>query len=251
MKLACFTFRQQPEVSAIVFPVVKKRVWPTFMFNDPVADACWGHLEEDFPDFQFVLRDMDADGTIAAVGHTIPFQWEGELPDDGWDGVFAKAIDDLKTGRTPNQITALEAVIAPEYQGKGFSRVVINQMRHIAQEHGFATLVAPVRPSWKARYPLTPIEHYVRWKHDDGAASFDPWLRTHERMGASMVKIASHSMRIPGTVGQWETWVGMRFPESGRYVIPGALNPIEIDCNKIEGVYVEPNVWMRHEICSK
>jgi hypothetical protein len=35
-------------------------------------------------------------------------------------------------------------------------------------------------------------------------------------------------------------------PESGTYVVPGALVPIEIDRERDEGVYVEPNVWMVH-----
>jgi hypothetical protein len=35
---------------------------------------------------------------------------------------------------------------------------------------------------------------------------------------------------------------------NGRYVIPGGLNLIEIDVEKGEGIYVEPNVWMVHEI---
>jgi hypothetical protein len=31
-------------------------------------------------------------------------------------------------------------------------------------------------------------------------------------------------------------------------VIPGGLNPIGIDVEKGEGIDVEPNVWMVHEI---
>ena len=53
-------------------------------------------------------------------------------------------------------------------------------------------------------------------------------------------------MRIPGTVAQWEEWTGVAFPESGPYVVPGALVPVEIDRERDEGLYVEPNVWMVH-----
>ncbi len=56
-------------------------------------------------------------------------------------------------------------------------------MREIAQRNGLRHLIAPVRPSWKERYPLTLIEHYVRWRRADGQL-LDPWLRTHERLGA-------------------------------------------------------------------
>jgi hypothetical protein len=31
-------------------------------------------------------------------------------------------------------------------------------------------------------------------------------------------------------------------------VVTGALNPIEINVEKDEGVYIEPNVWIVHEV---
>ena len=111
--------------------------------------------------------------------------------------------------------------------------------------HGFSKLIAPVRPSWKSRYPLTPIESYVTWRRPDGTL-LDPWLRTHERLGAEIVAIAPRSMTISGKVADWETWTGMVFPESGSYIVPGALVPIEIDRERDRGLYVEPNVWMVH-----
>ena len=40
----------------------------------------------------------------------------------------------------------------------------------------------------------------------------------------------------------------MRFPVSGRYVVPGALVPITIDRRRDRGRYVEPNVWMLHPL---
>ena len=47
---------------------------------------------------------------------------------------------------------------------------------------------------------------------------------------------------------EWEVWTKMRFPESGEYVVSGALEPVSIDCEGEDGVYVKPNVWMRHEV---
>lgn len=45
-----------------------------------------------------------------------------------------------------------------------------------------------------------------------------------------------------------EAWTGLRFPESGAYVVPGALTPVTIDREADRGEYVEPNVWMRHAV---
>lgn len=100
-----------------------------------------------------------------------------------------------------------------------------------------------MRPTWKARYPLTPIERYVEWRRDDGLL-FDPWLRTHERLGAAVHSIAHGSMRISGSRADWQNWTGMVFPDNGSYVVGDALVPVEFSDDG--GLYVEPNVWMRH-----
>ena len=79
-----------------------------------------------------------------------------------------------------------------------------------------------------------------------GRHSLRPWLRTHERLGAEIVKVAPQSTSAPGSVAEWEEWAQMAFPETGAYVVPGALVPVEIDRERDEGLYVEPNVWMVH-----
>ena len=66
--------------------------------------------------------------------------------------------------------------------------------------------------------------------------------------GATITKVCPESMVISGSVEDWEGWTGMRFPESGRYAVPGALEPVELDAEADLGVYVEPNVWMHHRI---
>jgi hypothetical protein len=40
----------------------------------------------------------------------------------------------------------------------------------------------------------------------------------------------------------------MRFPQSGEYVLADALVQIEMNVERDEGIYIEPNVWMVHEI---
>jgi hypothetical protein len=53
-------------------------------------------------------------------------------------------------------------------------------------------------------------------------------------------------MTVEGSVAEWECWTQMAFPESGAYVLPQALVPIEIDRERDRATYVEPNVWMFH-----
>jgi hypothetical protein len=128
--------------------------------------------------------------------------------------------------------------------------MVLQAMKAIAAARGLGALIAPVRPTWKERYPLTPMERYVEWKRADGLP-FDSWLRVHYRLGARFVAVAKESMVITGTVSEWEEWTGMRFPETGPYVVEGALRPVEMDLERDLGVYAEPNVWMRHPLGSE
>jgi hypothetical protein len=61
------------------------------------------------------------------------------------------------------------------------------------------------------------------------------------------IRVAPRSM-IEGRVREWEGWTGLQFPQSGRYVVPGALVPVTIDRRRDRGRYVEPNVWMLHPV---
>jgi hypothetical protein len=65
-------------------------------------------------------------------------------------------------------------------------------------------------------------------------------------MGAKILAPASPSMMISGTVAEWESWTGMVFPESGRYIVPGALGPVDINRALDTGTYLEENLWVQH-----
>jgi len=221
--------------------------WPEFMLQDPVAGDHWHELFERFNEYQFALLDTES-GRMAAMANSLPFHWDQpleDLPEGGWDWVFLKAIDDNQKGITPNIQSAIQINIHPEYQGSGLSPIMVNAMRKIGKSKGFQNLVAPVRPSQKSNYPLTSIDNYITWKNSEGLP-FDAWLRVHARVGARIIKPCHEAMTIPGTISEWEEWTGMAFPQSGNYVIPGALNPITIDVENNIGVYIEPNVWVQH-----
>ena len=223
--------------------------WPEFMLHDPIADEYWHELFDRFVEYQFAVLDTETN-RMAAMGNSLPFHWDqdlSQLPEGGWDWVFIKAVEDHKNGITPNIQSAIQIAIHPDYRGQALSTKMVNAMRAIGESKGFKYLVAPVRPNEKSKYPLTSIDDYITWNTDKGLP-FDAWLRVHARLGAKLIKPCHEAMTIRGTHMEWEEWTGMRFPQSGRYIIPGALNPIEMNVEKDEGVYIEPNVWMVHEI---
>jgi len=217
--------------------------WPEFIHHAN-CNRLWHVMRERFPQFQLILYDEENDRPLGR-GQTIPVRWDGSV--DGLPGGVDDAVEHgaaLADGEA-NTLCAIVAVLDRAAQGHGLSGLVIDAMRSAAADGGLDCLIAPVRPTLKDRYPLTPIERYVRWRREDGHA-FDPWIRVHERLGGEMLGIAERSMSVEGTVREWEGWTAMSFPESGEYVLPQALVPVEIDREADRGRYVEPNVWMRH-----
>jgi GNAT superfamily N-acetyltransferase len=238
------TFAQRSELRDAVREV-QAGAWPEFLTHDPIWERHEPLLYEAAAEYQFVV--VDDHGEPLAHANSVPFEWDGEptpLP-DGIDGVLPAAASMFEAGRAPTAVSALQIVVRRDLRGKGMSARCIAAMARIAHDHGLASLVAPVRPTLKHRYPLVPLERYARWRRPDGQL-FDPWLRVHERAGAASVGVCPRSMTITGTIAVWEVWTGMAFPESGRHVVPDALVPVDIDLDNDLGVYVEPNFWMHH-----
>ena len=129
-----------------------------------------------------------------AAGHCIPVfldeTTEG-LP-AGLDEVLERGVEDLERERSPTVVSALLAIVPQAYRGRGLSSVVLNAMKSVASEHGLGTLIAPVRPRLKDRYPLTPMKRYIRWERAEGLP-FDPWLRVHRRLGAEFLRVAPNT----------------------------------------------------------
>jgi GNAT superfamily N-acetyltransferase len=217
--------------------------WPEFVHHARL-NRHWHRLRADYPELQLVLYDEQAD-VVVGRGATVPFRWDGSWEDlpDGVEGVFARVFEE--GGGEPTTLSAVVAVLDPNVRGRGLSSLLIEAMRAAAAASGLDGLVAPVRPTLKERYPLTPIERYLSWRRKDGQL-FDPWLRVHERLGARILGVCPGSLVVTGTAAEWEDWTGMAFPDSGDYVVAGALVPIEVDLDADVGRYVEPNVWMRH-----
>jgi hypothetical protein len=219
-------------------------VWPEYNLHGDVLNRWWPHLDEDLPEFQFVLYDEVRD-EVVAEGHTGPLSWDGvddTLP-DGIDAAIEQVFDQVRAGQPRHTLCALAAESPRDGRRRGLAEQLLKAMRAIAQRQGLTHLVAPVRPSLKERYPLTAIDRYVRWRRPDGQL-FDPWMRIHERLGARVATPIPRSLQITGTVGEWETWTEMAFPESGDYVFPEGLASVHIDRSADRGTYWEPNVWM-------
>jgi len=246
MTYSARTFAQQPEVRHHI-ERLSGEAWPTFLLHGDVDH--WHLLFEMFPEFQLLL--FDSADTLIAVGHTVPILWDGSLSGlpRTIEEIVLRAEQVRRDRQAPNTLSALAAMVSPQHRGQNLSSGVIQEMKALARQHACTSLIAPVRPTWKSRYPLTPMERYVEWKRSDGAP-LDPWIRVHWRLGAQPLCVAPNTLTVEGTVKEWEAWTGMDFPESGLYVIPGGLQPLSIDREKDTGRYEDPNYWMKHSLGS-
>jgi GNAT superfamily N-acetyltransferase len=220
--------------------------WPEFIFHDPIAAEFIGRVETYFPLYDVMLLD---DGKVVAGGWGVPLRWDGTaagLPDGGYDGALAAAVTGHENSVRPDTLCIMAAAVRRDRQGAGLAGHALTALRQRATESGLERVVAPVRPSLKTRYPLTPMDTFSAWSREDGL-HIDPWIRTHQRLGATILAPAPRSMIITGTVAEWEEWAAMAFPSSGRYVVPDALDLVEIDREHDRGSYAETNLWMRHQ----
>ena len=222
-------------------------VWPEYNLHGEFINYYWAQLYDVFPEWQFVLYEP-AEQLVLAEGQTIPVAWDstdaGLGP--GIDATLAAAFELQAAGGQPTAVSALAAKIPPRHQGRRLSGVLLKAMADLARDAGLDHLIAPVRPSRKDRYPTIPIERYAHWTRPDGEP-FDPWVRVHTRMGARIGPVVPHSLHITGSAGEWESWTGMQFPETGDYVFPAGLATVHIDREADTGEYWEPNIWIIHQ----
>jgi GNAT superfamily N-acetyltransferase len=212
--------------------------FPEYMNHNAMGWKYWGRLYSDFPDFQ--LAALEGDELLGEV-HALTLPVAGDELPQGWDEAFERGME----AGGGNVASLLAISVKPAARGKGVPNALIAAVRGAARDCGLDSVLAPVRPTLKHRYPLIPIERYVEWRREDGS-HFDPWIRVHERVGGVIVAPAPESMLIEAPVLDWQEWTGLELPEDGTYVVPAMLAPLVVQGSV--GTHVEPNVWMRHAV---
>ncbi|PTM58209.1 GNAT family N-acetyltransferase [Desmospora activa] len=242
----CVSFAENPSLYDRLDEIADGTTFPLFLIEGDQTNALYWTEEKlftVFASYQFVLFH---DEQIVASGNAVPIFWDGTkegLP-DGFDGALRRAF---KADKIPNTLCAVSVIVAPSFRGKGISSIVLEHMRENAIKHGHDKLIVPVRPTKKHLYPLISMEDYIKWTQPDGSP-FDPWIRTHWRLGAKILQVAPASMVAQGPLKQWEDWTDLKFPQSGNYTLPGALQPIQVEIEKDVVTYEDPNVWMQHHL---
>jgi GNAT superfamily N-acetyltransferase len=215
--------------------------WPIFLSEDSWVKKYWKRLYQVYPEYQLLFR---INSEYIGVANSAPIYWNGNI--DNLPSGFDEAIETIiEEDKKTNTLCGLAVVISKEHLGKGISSKIINNLKKLAKSYGYSNLILPVRPTLKSQYPTISMDNYINWEKDN--LPFDPWLRVHIKIGGEILKVANPSMIVRGTVSDWQRWTGMLFGESNKYIIQGALNPVNIDLENDSGEYIEPNVWVLHK----
>jgi GNAT superfamily N-acetyltransferase len=229
---------QDPEIAA-------------FLYHDAVSVALFDPVQQRFPEYTLIGVDPARPEVPVAVLYTVPFTWEPdpavELPTGGYDAVLLSAAADHLAGRRGNVVSAVLAMVRPEFRARGLSARMLAAARRNAAELGHTSLVAPVRPVRKHLDPQTPMADYAARTRPDGLPE-DPWLRVHARAGGRMVAVAPCSMTVSAPLSRWREWTGLPFDTAGPVAVPGGLAPVHCDPTESIAAYVEPNIWYHHAL---
>jgi GNAT superfamily N-acetyltransferase len=251
MRLITYTLAQRPDLGRAAWRSLDNG-WPAFMNLAPM-----GALRSGVPAFaEHVLLGVakKRPDVVIARAASVPFQQprkpDGapfELPSYGCDEVIRWAAAGQLSGEKPDMVASIEVVVRPDLRRRGLGEQMITAMKDNARRLGFSTLVSPVRPTAKHSEPDMPMSKYIHQIRADGLPA-DPWLRAHARLGARMVGVAPASTVIALSLEAWRQATGITFDQSGSTVVPDALVPVHVSVEHGYGVYVEPAVWMRHEL---
>ncbi|GAA3082960.1 GNAT superfamily N-acetyltransferase [Kribbella aluminosa] len=219
--------------------------WPPFMRHNRVSEAYFPQTVATFPSTCLIAT---SDGRPVGDAHAVQLSSAGRdpFPAGGWEQAVVWAFTDARNNVRPEVACALNISVAHDFQGEGVAALLLTALREAATNLGLFALDAPVRPTQKHLDPTLAMHEYAARTRPDGLPT-DPWLRTHVRAGGRIAGVAPTSWVVAGSLTEWRSWTGLPFDTTGPVEVEGGLVPVECDVPADRAVYVEPNVWVRHE----
>ena len=191
------------------------------------------------------LAVIDRNDQLLAGAEAVALTWNGndeDLP-EGYDASLQRAITVKENGIQPDTICLVNLMVSEAARGR---RLTVKLMQAFWNtDPGFKphALIGNIRGALKHEHPATPLSEYIAWTNDDGKP-YDPWIRSFLDAGARLGPVVDETLTITSSLENWSRWTGMEFSKNGDYIIPMGLAPLRVDCERDEGRYVEPGVWI-------
>lgn len=228
------------------YRIAVSKAFPSVISESQVIKNNWSRLENYFPELQLFL--ISGEGEIIGFINTVPFQFnrpETELPNEGWDWMLETGISGFENNRAPNSLGGLQIIVIKKYQNSGYSKPILEYAKKFLTASNLSKFFIPIRPTRKHEFPEMSMSDYLNLKDKDRV--YDPWIRTHLKSGAEIIKVCENSMSVKGDLKFWETILNKPIEKSGKYLTSGILSPITIDVEKDSGEYNEPNIWIQYK----
>lgn len=131
--------------------------FPPFITADHEVKKHIGRVRELFPHMDIVL--VDEAGEPAATGWGVAIAWSGEVEDlpSSFADVLRRAVETHDRGAAPDAFVIAGGVVRPDLKGTGTASHLVRALTRTGHQHGQAHVLAPVRPTRKHLYPLTPV----------------------------------------------------------------------------------------------
>ncbi|UVS82798.1 amino acid adenylation domain-containing protein (plasmid) [Burkholderia glumae] len=239
-----FTYAQHPGLRQAM-NLIHHDTWPRYFAGSATLTRYWERLYAEFPAYQFCL--LDEENRVACVANGAPLYWDGrdETAPVTWDEAVERAFRQRDQGVAPNAILGLAGIVAAHFQGHGLSKRIVQGFRSLARMHGHDYFLAPVRPVGMLDHPGVDVHAWSR-SRDAKGEPLDFWLRVHERLGARTLGAAAHSQYVEGTLEQWHEWTSVTFEANGPCMLPGLLQPVQVDLKTGLARYYDPSIWAVH-----
>ncbi len=217
MSLVAHTAAERPDLWER--GIASGAVWPEYNLHGDDLNRWWGHLDEELPEYQFVLYD-DAADEVLAEGHTGPLG--GTAPTTHCRAASTRRSASLHPARAGEPVDTLCALAAEMPARDPFARPGRRAPHRDARDRRAARAQAPDRAGAPVVQGALSADadralRDLAARRRAAARPLDARARTARRPGRHAAPALDADHRDGRGVGELDR---LAFPESGDYVFP-------------------------------
>lgn len=217
------------------------------------------NMFENIPLYLIILIDnhsINEEDQLIAHGIMTDISWNKKssgLP-EGWQGAVRRSYEDIANKSTKDTLVGLYVRVEKEFKRKGWSEKIINAMKLFANDHGYNSLIIPLRlpQRFTIQYAKMPYKKFISLKKENGQF-LDHWLRLHTRLGGTILSVCltshQHAMNLNDFVTQFNT---RKIRYNGYYLSEkqGLWYNVYVDRKRKFALINQECTWIQHALLS-